>query len=44
MTAAQVPNNVSKQAGNSGGTVSPSPGPLTKGFPGIPDKTTIPNR
>lgn len=42
--AASVPNNTTKQPGGGGGTVSPSPGPATKGFPGIPEKTSIPNR
>jgi len=43
-TAADVPNRLTKQSADHGGTVSPSPGPLTKGFPGIPEKTSIPNR
>ena len=44
LDATSVPNKLSKQGGGHGGTVSPGPGPLTKGFPGIPEKTTIPNR
>ena len=42
--AANVPNRVTKQGGNHGGTISPSPIPTGKGVPGVPQNTTIPNR
>lgn len=42
--ADKVPNIIKKSGGNHGGTISPSPTPSGRGIPGVPNKTTIPNK